>query len=140
MKMEFDLVDELPAGVYELELEQYKSRQWLNPETGESVTYLDFVFLPVDVEQGDSIQFSCPKQKRGSRSKLARLIRSLLPEASGKIQLEDLLQRRMTAEVDLNDRGYLVIKRHWPLEIPQSPPQSDGTPSKDHSPGNKNPG
>ena len=122
MKMEFDLVDELPAGVYELELEQYKSRQWLNPETGETVDYLDFVFYPVDAPQDDPIQYSCPKQKRGSRSKLARLIRSLLPEASGTIQLENLLQRRMTAEVDLNDRGYLVIKQHWPLETPQDPP------------------
>ena len=122
MEMTFDLIDELPAGVYELELEQYKSRQWLNPETGETVDYLDFVFYPVDAPQDDPIQYSCPKQKRGSRSKLARLIRSLLPEASGKIQLENLLQRRMTAEVDLNDRGYLVIKQHCPLETPQDPP------------------
>ena len=122
MKMEFDLVDELPPGTYTLELEQYKSRQWLNPETEETVDYLDFVFYPVDAPQDDPIQYSCPKQKRGSRSKLARLIRSLLPEASGKIQLENLLQCRMTAEVDLNDRGYLVIKQHWPLETPQDPP------------------
>ena len=134
MKMEFDLTEELSPGIYEVELEQYKSRQWLNPDTEEAIDYLDFEFYPVGEEQIESIQYSCPKQPRGSRSKLARLVKSLLPGKMGKINLDDLLNRRMKAEVDLNERGYLAITRHWPLETPQTP-QSGGVPSLDRSSG-----
>ena len=140
MEMIFDLIDELPPGIYEVELNQYKTRQWLIPETSEPVTYLDFEFLPVDVAQGDTVQFSCPKQERGSRSKLAKLVKSLLPGTLGKIQLDDLLQRRMQAEVSLNERGYLEIQRHWPLETPQDSSQSERATSQDRSPDNNTPG
>ena len=137
MKMEFDLTAELPPGIYEVELDRYTTREWVNPDSSETSHYLDFVFSPVNTSLQETIQYSCLQHERGARSKLARLVKSLLPGRLGKIQLNDLLQRRMKAEVDLNDRGYLVIKRHWPLESLEEFPEGKGTLSPDHSSSNE---
>ena len=112
----YDLSDDLEPGWQTMEVLKQWTKEVTTRDSSSTATYFVVEFGSIENDESETIQLSAPLRKRGSRSRMGKLMKTLFPDQQCVKSLSELIGKRCEVNLQENEKGFLQVVEVRPEE------------------------
>ena len=106
---EYDLTDDLEPGWQTMEvLKQWIKEVTIRDSSG-TATYFVVEFGSIENDEAETIEWSGPLRRKGTRSLMGKLMKALFPDQPSVKSLSELVGKRCEVNLQENEKGFLQV-------------------------------
>ena len=111
-----DLTDDLEPGWQTMEVLKQWTKEVTTRDSSGTVTYFVVEFGSIENDEAETIEWSGPFRRKGTRSRMGKLMKALFPDQPSVKSLSELVRKRCEVYLQENDKGFLRVAEVRPIQ------------------------
>jgi len=113
---DYDLTDDLEPGWQTMEVLKQWTKEVTTRDSSGTVTYFVVEFGTIENDEAETIEWSGPFRRKGTRSRMGKLMKALFPDQPSVKSLSELVRKRCEVYLQENDKGFLRVAEVRPIQ------------------------
>jgi len=113
---DYDLTDDLEPGWQTMEVLKQWTKEVTTRDSSGTVTYFVVEFGSIENDEAETIEWSGPFRRKGTRSRMGKLMKALFPDQPSVKSLSELVRKRCEVYLQENDKGFLRVAEVRPIQ------------------------
>ena len=106
---EYDLTDDLEPGWQTMEVLKQWTKEVTTGDSSGTATYFVVEFGSIENDEAETIEWSGPLRQKGTRSRMGKLMKALLPDQPSVKSLSELVGKQCEVNLQENEKGFLQV-------------------------------
>ena len=106
---EYDLTDDLEPGWQTMEVLKQWTKEVTTSDSSGTATYFVVEFGSIEDDEAETSEWSGPLRQKGTRSRMGKLRKALLPDQPSVKSLSELVGKQCEVNLKGNEKGFLQV-------------------------------